>query len=406
MKKCHITYKSSFSLQTKRFSMMLGVVLCVILFRSTLCSNCSYWKIASTNTESVTSFQCSGLTEPVALTVSVERKTLFCNDTTRNESRVERLILAPAPLVCASTTRLSCYGDCSKVWKTVQLLCNWTEKSLVEIKCTFSYLAKKCDLATWGNWISVRNCRQTGNYTRVRQCLDCDNQPIHYTYCGGPNASHIERCVFVENPEQQIDLSTVAIIVPAWVAAVVIMAAIAHRVRKYWREILRTLQEKKLSGDERSDEGHNGREVSKVREQQSAAKSRADQRKLRKKFRDKLVAKNEKQKLVVPYNPHCLAGDPVYTSQQKEKQVSVENPYCVVKEGQQYSGENRQSTVENPYCFAQEPARKANQKNAGGENTYSVAEEPVERKENRSSKLTALASSKGKRSVKYAVVKK
>ena len=128
---------------------MLGVVLCVILFRSTLCSNCSYWKIASTNTESVTSFQCSGLTEPVALTVSVERKTLFCNDTTRNESKVERLILAPAPLVCASATRLSCYGDCSKVWKTVQLLCNWTEKSLVEIKCTFSYVAKKCDLATW-----------------------------------------------------------------------------------------------------------------------------------------------------------------------------------------------------------------------------------------------------------------
>ena len=84
----------------------------------------------------------------------------------------------------------------------------------------------------------------------------------------------------------------------------------------------------------------------------------------------------------------------------------MENPFCVVKEAQQYSGENRQSTVENPYCFAQEPARKANQKNAGGENTCSVAEEPVERKENRSSKLTALASSKGKRSVKYAVVKK
>ena len=82
------------------------------------------------------------------------------------------------------------------------------------------------------------------------------------------------------------------------------------------------------------------------------------------------------------------------------------DPYCVVKEGQQNSGGNRQSTVENPYCFAQEPARKANQKNAGGENTYSVAEEPVERKENRSSKLTALTSSKGKGSVKYVVVKK
>jgi len=64
--------------------------------------------------------------------------------------------------------------------------------------------------------------------------------------------------------------------VPAWVAAVVIIAVIAHRARKHWREILRTLQKKKLSGDDRSDEGDNGREVSKVREQQSAAKSRAD----------------------------------------------------------------------------------------------------------------------------------
>ena len=32
--------------------MILRVVLCVIFIRSTLCSNCSYWNIASTNAES------------------------------------------------------------------------------------------------------------------------------------------------------------------------------------------------------------------------------------------------------------------------------------------------------------------------------------------------------------------